>query len=130
MNKMRLLFLALFFWTTSVFLGQTSASFADMLSGTWYLANSYPETKDSLIYSRISKTQYNWGDRIEFNTAYSFVDAYSARCGNDSQIHKDVGTWQLSGQTITTSIPISVDLGTKHIVVELTLDKLVLVRTN
>ena len=130
MNNIRTLFSVLFSLTTSVFLGQTSISVADMLTGTWYLANYFPDTKDSLVYSRISKVPNNWGDHIEFNSSNSFVDAYSAPCGNDSQIHNDVGTWQLSGHTVVTSIPISIDLGTKHIILTLTSDKLILVKTN
>jgi hypothetical protein len=130
MNSLRILFSILFLWTTSALLGQTSASVAEKLQGTWFLANSFPDTKDSLVYSRISKAPNNWGDRIEFNSLKSFVDAYSAPCGNDSRIHNDLGTWELSGLTIGTSIPISADLGTNHIIVKLTTDLLVLVKKN
>jgi Lipocalin-like domain len=119
----------LFLLTGSVFLGQTSTSLTDKLFGTWYLAHT-PTSADSLVYVRTSKIPNNWGHRIEFNSNNNFLDAYSAPCGNDDQIHSNIGIWQLSGQTITTSIPISVDNGREHFIGLLTSDELVLIRTN
>ena len=126
MTTIKVILLVVFFITSLLSFGQTSSFDDSSLSGTWYLVNAFPSTKDSLVYERTSKTPHNWGDRIEFNASNSFVDAYSAKCGNDSQIHKDLGTWNLFGTTILTTIPIGIDKGTRHKILRLTAEQLVL----
>src|SRR5688572_7729388 len=122
MTSLKIPFLCLFFLVASLAFGQTSTDPSELLTGTWYLLNSGPETKDSLVYSRTSKIPRNWGERIEFNASNSFLDACSGRCGNDSKNHKDSGTWQVSGKIITTSVPIATDKSNKHLIVHLTKD--------
>src|SRR3954466_11244595 len=109
-----IILLQLFFLTASKSFGQDATAATESLQGIWYLSyQSYPSTTDSLVYNRASATApHNWGDRIEF-TSDNFTDAYSSHCGNDTRIHADKGTWYLSDRTLTTSIPISVDLATK-----------------
>jgi len=127
--KFRNLYTSLLLLTCSFLLGQTSASHTDKLVGTWFLSHT-PTSVDTLVYDRTSKVRNNWGHRIEFNSDNNFVDAYTAPCGNDEQIHHDIGTWNLSGQIITTSIPISSDGSTKHFIGLLTTDKLVLIKSH
>ena len=130
MKTYRVILLALLLLTNSISFSQNLMTMADSLAGTWYLSNSFPSTNDSLVYERVSNAPYNWGDRIEFNSSHSFVDAYSSKCGNDERIHNDSGTWELSKIIIMTSIPISVDQGTKHKVLHLSAAKLVLKKVN
>lgn len=130
MKTYRIILLALLLLTNSLLYSQTLMTMADSLTGTWYLSNSFPSTNDSLVYERISNAPNNWGDRIEFNTSHGFIDAYSSKCGNDDRIHNDSGTWELSTILILTSIPISIDQGTKHKVLHLTTAKLVLKKVN
>ena len=131
MKKLGNIFLAILLLKSAISFSQDSAPMTDSLAGTWYLTNPFPITNDSLVYERISAAPYNWGDRIEFNAPQIFVDAYSAKCGNDERIHNDSGTWIfLNGSIIVTSIPISVDQGTKHKILSLTADKLILKKLN
>ena len=109
----------------------SQTSTVDSLAGTWYLTNSFPSTSDSLVYKRQSIYPMNLGDRIEFNPNYDFVDAYSGKCGNDERIHEDHGKWELAaGTIIVTSIAISIDQKSKHKILSLSTNKLVLKKIN
>jgi hypothetical protein len=118
-----MIFLFLFALTNSISFGQTTTTTDELLAGTWYLDRP---KEDIIECKRVSYAPNNWGDRIEFNPENRFVDAYSGKCGNDSGTHRDMGTWKLSTMTIVTSIPISVDQGTKHEIIFISTDKLVL----
>ena len=74
--------------------------------GTWYLESSL--SKDTLTFKKESTAPFNHGSRIEIYENGDFVDAYSAKCGNDSNLHHDKGKWKvdLSARILTTTIPI------------------------
>lgn len=90
--------------------GQESSTDSDNLPseliGTWYLDGSL--SKDTLTFRKESTAPFNHGSRIEIHENGDFVDAYSARCGNDSKLHYDKGKWKinLSEMILTTTIPI------------------------
>ena len=112
MKTIGLLFISLFLYINV--LGQETKRISDSLvkqnlKGTWYVYNSYPNShngsglpiQDSLVFNRHSKAPDNLGDRIEIFGNGKFVDAYSAECGNDSDVHFDTGSWSLgSNETI------------------------------
>ena len=131
MRTIRILFIAILFHTNLV--GQettgNSSGVTHLLKGTWYVVNSWPSTKDTLVFKRESKVPNNWGDRIEISETGEIVDAYSAPCGNDTRIHKINGSWTLdkTESIITTTIPIYLDRP-KNKILKLTADILVLER--
>lgn len=114
--------------------GQNSDSLNIQLStpdfwGTWYLVYSYPYPADTMTFSRTTNEPHGWGQRIEINKNGVFVDAYSAKCGNDEAIHHSVGTWTYENNTklFETTIPINFK-GKKYRLALLTTDKLLFVK--
>ena len=96
------------------------------LCRTWFL--DWSESKDSLSFSSTRPESYGWGSRIEIHDNGDFVDAYSARCGNDGKIHHNAGTWTLDIQTmiLRTSIPIDYR-GTSYRIAKLDTNQLILI---
>jgi hypothetical protein len=125
MITIRILLSAVFVFCITISFGQLNSSVASTLSGKWFLANAISSANGDLIYKRFVHP-HNWGDRIEFNDSLNFVDAYSAKCGNDDNIHNTKGSWTLSDKIIQTTIPIYTDKATKHEIVYLSADSLVL----
>jgi hypothetical protein len=130
MKKILFFFFPVFLLTALNSYGQASSQ-NDSLAGSWHLLN-YSETSDTLIFERETiATIQHYGYRIELNKADLFVDAYSAKCGNDNNIHNDRGTWKISkDRVLITSIPISADKATRHKVVSVTGDRLILKKMN
>lgn len=97
--------------------------------GTWYFVYSYPYSTDTMTFSRTTKAPHGWGQRIEINKNGEFVDAYSAKCGNDEAIHHTVGTWTYDDNTklFETTIPVNFK-DKKYKLSLLTPDKLLLVK--
>ena len=98
----------------------------DSISGTWYLTNTFKN--DTLIYSRTADNLYGWGQRIEIFKDARFVDGCTAKCGVDGSKHTNNGEWKLEPSTriLNTSIPISYDHHTKHQILKVTGDWLIL----
>lgn len=83
--------------STTVVSGQTVGTsdtiLVDELKKTWYYSGITP---DSLVlYRSNTHTPRGYGARMEFHYNGDFVDAYSAPCGNDSNIHHWTGHWTL-----------------------------------
>jgi hypothetical protein len=131
MKTPRILIALLFIHTHgfSQVMAKPGASMAQFLKGTWYVVNSWPAVKDTLVFKHETKVPNNWGDRIEIGESGNIADAYSAPCGNDSRAHYTTGTWSLDDSTLilSTTIPIYLDR-TKNKILKLTADSLILVR--
>lgn len=95
------------------------------LTKTWFLTNQ--STSNQLLFFAATSAQHGWGQRIEFDKQGQFVDAYSAPCGNDQNIHHHQGKWMLNRETmvLTTTIPINYK-ETVHKIEKLTETQLVL----
>jgi hypothetical protein len=95
--------------------------------GTWYLIYSSPSTSDSLVFSRQSGRPFNWGNRIEIYENGDIIDTYSAKCGNDADIHYYKGTWSLDILSMILSTSATIDhQDKKYKLSTLTKDKLIL----
>lgn len=86
------------FFCHSIFGQVDSSSAPSELFGTWYLAY-HSHDSDTLSFTRTSHMSFNWGQRIEINKNGDFVDASSAKCGNDPSIHHTVGNWNYNNGT-------------------------------
>lgn len=104
-------------------------SLTQLLKGTWWVVNSWPAVKDTLIFAKKPHTTNFYGDRIEINENGEIIDTYSALYENDSIFHMTIGSWKLdkSGLIFTTSVPIFLDRK-KNKILELNAEKLVLLR--
>jgi len=101
------------------------------LYGTWYVVNRYPDTNDSLVFGRQSGNSYNWGDRIEIFDNGDFVNAYSAKCGNDDRIHNVKGHWTLDQTSMILTATVAIYMqDTAYKLSMVNADKLVLQRIN
>jgi hypothetical protein len=105
----------------------TTTSTASELYGTWYLQYNNQGKYDSLIFTRTCHAPHNWGQRIEINSNGDFVDAYSAKCGNDNAIHHTPGKWTYNAETKYFETTIAIfNRGKKYKVTTLTNESLVL----
>ena len=105
---------------------QAQDSTQTKIIGTWFLFHT---SSDTLTFSRINPAPHNWGQRIEFYKNGNYADAYSAKCGNDSNIHSDKGSWTYNNSTqiLETTIPIAL-MSKKYKVLILATGKLILFR--
>lgn len=98
----------------------------DEIIGTWYLKNSL--AKDTIFFQKESIEPFNHGSKIEIHKNGDFIDAYSARCGNDSKLHRDKGKWKINFSTLILTTTIPIDFREMVYKIEqVTEDKLVLV---
>jgi hypothetical protein len=97
MNQIKLLFIITFCFTQSTFGQNTDSTITNSipseLYGIWYLQYKYNGVYDTLTFSRTCHAPNGWGQRIEIDSDGNFVDAYSAKCGNDDAIHHSTGNW-------------------------------------
>ena len=119
--------------TSSTLLGQVITDNNDLitkqLTGTWYVINHWPATKDTLVFGRQTKAPNNYGNSIVIYESGEFRDIYTAPCGNDERLHDTKGKWYLDkqGAFITTTIPIYLDRSHNKIL-KLTADTLTLLQ--
>jgi hypothetical protein len=71
------------------------------LTQVWYLTDSSGSDDNQKSYISMPTNAYRWGATIQIKENGDFVDAYSARCGNDENIHHDTGKWTLNKETMT-----------------------------
>lgn len=121
---------ALFFIVLSFSLyGQadTASNSFRKLKGVWFLKN-FSVTQNDLLFNRTPIVPpYSWGSRIEIYSNRNFVDAYSAKCGNDGGIHYTKGTWSFDtlNMRFITSIPVCRQ-GKEFKIIKSTADTLIL----
>lgn len=77
----------------------------ECIHGVWYLSRTR-SPDGSLLLTRDSGNSMGWGERFEFNANGAFVDASSARCGNDLGIHHWSGIWTWNDETGLLSLQI------------------------
>ncbi|MCB9191090.1 MAG: lipocalin family protein [Flavobacteriales bacterium] len=87
---------------TAVNYGQVRNDTSDInveyLAHVWHLTSSDGTQK---TYSSTATNPHGWGATIQIHENGEFVDAYSARCGNDQNIRHDTGKWTLDKETMT-----------------------------
>ena len=101
------------------------------LYGAWFVSCGYPDSNGTLVFSRNSPgpKRFNWGDRIEIYPDGNFLDAYSAKCGNDERIHSSRGVWTVNATTMVFTATVPVALRNKtYRITHLSADKLVFER--
>jgi hypothetical protein len=65
-----------------------------LIYGVWYEDHS-DIRRGTLVLRRESPGPDDWGRRYDFQEDGSLIDTYSARCGNDAEIHRWSGKWEL-----------------------------------
>jgi hypothetical protein len=67
--------------------------------------------QNSSIVSRKSNNQYGYGSKMVLQPNGTIIESYTAPCGNDANIHRNVGSWKATRMAngnihLRTSIPI------------------------
>ena len=104
----------------------TADTITGKLIGTWYLDRQ--NSKNTLIFSKTSIASRGWGERIEIHKNGDFVDAYGAKCGNDTKIHNNKGKWTFDSTTFIFKTTIPIDYrATTYQVEQVTNDRLIMI---
>ena len=67
-----------------------------LLYGTWYEQRS---SQSRRTLDRKGIYPMGWGQKYVFEPDGTFEDSYTARCGNDENLHHWQGTWTFDSQT-------------------------------
>lgn len=100
------------------------------LLGSWYHTDtSWPNTDTLFFQRKDSMNIYDWGQRIEVKKDGNFIDEYTARCGNDENIHYTEGKWSYDENTKIFGASIQICLREKRYkIVSLSSSNLILVK--
>ncbi len=86
--------------TTLYGLGQKMNN-EEPLIGEWINHWSTPKTELGKLYQNDSTTlKKQFGQHLIFNENGTFIDVYYAPCGTDGDIHKYIGKWKFTKNTI------------------------------